>query len=106
MRMELQTAYLAEHLKEDEKIELLYQYERDKNIRRGRMTVLPGNRTEDGRLHHFILGFEPFQTKNENSAVEKMRLNRYYEQLKQSIVENGNYAEALCRRRMRFIRLI
>ena len=29
MRMELQTAYLAEHLKEDEKIELLYQYERD-----------------------------------------------------------------------------
>lgn len=95
MRMELQTAYLAEHLKEDEKIELLYQYERDKNIRRGRMTVLPGNRTEDGRLHHFILGFEPFQTKNENSAVEKMRLNRYYEQLKQSIVENGNYAEAL-----------
>ena len=25
MRMELQTAYLAEHLKEDEKIELLYQ---------------------------------------------------------------------------------
>ena len=59
------------------------------------MTVLPGNRTEDGRLHHFILGFEPFQTKNENSAVEKMRLNRYYEQLKQSIVENGNYAEAL-----------
>ena len=95
MRMELQTAYLAEHLKEDEKIELLYQYERDKNIRRGRMTVLPGNRTEDGRLHHFILGFEPFQTKNENSAVEKMCLNRYYEQLKQSIVENGNYAEAL-----------
>lgn len=95
MRMELQTVYLAEHLKEDEKIELLYQYERDKNIRRGRMTVLPGNRTEDGRLHHFILGFEPFQTKNENSAVEKMRLNRYYEQLKQSIVENGNYAEAL-----------
>ena len=95
MRMELQTAYLAEHLKEDEKIELLYQYERDKHIRRGRMTVLPGNRTEDGRLHHFILGFEPFQTKNENSAVEKMRLNRYYEQLKQSIVENGNYAEAL-----------
>ena len=59
------------------------------------MTVLPGNRTEDGRLHHFILGFEPFQTKNENSAVEKTRLNRYYEQLKQSIVENGNYAEAL-----------
>ena len=32
---------------------------------------------------------------NENTADEKTRLNRYYEQLKQSIVENENYAEAL-----------
>ena len=96
MRSELQTSYLAEHLKEEDgKVELLYQYEKDKNIRRGRMTVLPGNRTEDGRLHHFILGFEAFQNKNESSADEKARLDRYYEQLKQSIVENGNYAEAL-----------
>lgn len=53
------------------------------------------NNTEDGRLHHFILGFEPFQNKNENTADERTRLNRYYEQLKQSIVENENYAEAL-----------
>ena len=33
--------------------------------------------------------------KNENTSDEKTRLNRYYEQLKQSIVENENYAEAL-----------
>ena len=59
------------------------------------MTALFVNNTEDGRLHHFILGFEPFQNKNENIADEKTRLNRYYEQLKQSIVENENYAEAL-----------
>ena len=59
------------------------------------MTALFVNNTEDGRLHHFILGFEPFQNKNENTADEKTRLNRYYEQLKQSIVENENYAEAL-----------
>ena len=59
------------------------------------MTALFVNNTEDGRLHHFILGFEPFQNKNENTSDEKTRLNRYYEQLKQSIVENENYAEAL-----------
>lgn len=65
------------------------------SICRGRMTALFVNNTEDGRLHHFILGFEPFQNKNENTADERTRLNRYYEQLKQSIVENENYAEAL-----------
>lgn len=96
MRNELQIPYLAEHLKEKgQKIELSYQYERDNSIHRGKMTALFVNVTEDGRLHHFILGFEPFQNKNENTADEKARLDRYYEQLKQSIVENGNYAEAL-----------
>ena len=96
MRNELQISYLAEQLGDKgEKIELPYQYRRENSIRRGRMTVLFVNKTEDGRLHHFILGFEPFQNKNENTADERTRLNRYYEQLKQSIVENKNYAEAL-----------
>ena len=96
MRNELQISYLAEQLGDKgEKIELPYQYRKENSIRRGRMTVLFVNKTEDGRLHHFILGFEPFQNKNENTADEKTRLNRYYEQLKQSIVENKNYAEAL-----------
>ena len=96
MRNELQISYLAEQLGDKgEKIELPYQYRKENSIRRGRMTVLFVNKTEDDRLHHFILGFEPFQNKNENTADEKTRLNRYYEQLKQSIVENENYAEAL-----------
>nr|WP_295256341.1 ATP-binding protein [uncultured Blautia sp.] len=96
MRNELQIPYLAEQLgAKGERIELPYQYRRENSIHRGRMTVLFVNKTEDGRLHHFILGFEPFQNKNENTADEKARLNRYYEQLKQSIVENENYAEAL-----------
>ena len=96
MRNELQISYVAEHLKDKEaKLELSYQYQRENTVYRGRMTALFVNKTEDGRLHHFILGFEPFQNKNENSADEKARLNRYYEQLKQSIVENENYAEAL-----------
>ena len=96
MRKKLQISYLAEQIKDKgEKLELPYQYRKEDSICRGRMTALFVNKTEDGRLHHFILGFEPFQNKNENTADEKARLNRYYEQLKQSIVENKNYAEAL-----------
>ena len=53
------------------------------------------NNTEDGRLHHFIFGFEPFHDKNQVSANEKVQLTRYYEQMKQSILENGNYVDAL-----------
>ena len=96
MRKELQISYLAEQITDKgEKLEFLYQYRKENSICRGRMTALFVNNTEDGRLHHFILGFEPFQNKNENTADEKTRLNRYYEQLKQSIAENENYAEAL-----------
>ena len=96
MRKKLQISYLAEQIKDKgEKLELPYQYRKEDSICRGRMTALFVNNTEDGRLHHFILGFEPFQNKNENTSDEKTRLNRYYEQLKQSIVENENYAEAL-----------
>lgn len=50
---------------------------------------------EDGRLHHFALGFEDFQNCEEKAVSEKVRLTRYYEQLRQSIVENSNYADAL-----------
>ena len=96
MRKKLQISYLAEQIKDKgEKLELPYQYRKEDSICRGRMTALFVNNTEDGRLHHFILGFEPFQNKNENTADERTRLNRYYEHLKQSIVENENYAEAL-----------
>lgn len=33
--------------------------------------------------------------KNQVSANEKVQLTRYYEQMKQSILENGNYVDAL-----------
>ena len=96
LRMQLQIEYLSEHLTKDSgKFEIPYQYHYGENVYRGRMTLLYLNGTEDGRLHHFILGFETFQNQNETEENEKRRLTRYYEQLRQSIVENGNYAEAL-----------
>ena len=73
MRKKLQISYLAEQIKDKgEKLELPYQYRKEDSICRGRMTALFVNNTEDGRLHHFILGFEPFQNKNENTSDEKL----------------------------------
>ena len=77
------------------KLEFPYQCTDGERVRRGRMTLLFLNNTQDGRLHHFIFGFEPFHDKNQVSANEKVQLTRYYEQMKQSILENSNYIEAL-----------
>lgn len=96
MRSKLQISCLAGLLKDKEaKAEISYQYEKDGQNCYGRMTALLVNKTDDGRLHHFVLGFEPFQNKDEKVVDERTRLARYYEQLKQSIAENANFAEAL-----------
>ena len=96
LRKLLQIEYLQKHLTETAgKLEIPYHYEDNEGVHRGRMTVLYLDETEDGRLHHFALGFEAFQNSDENTANEQQSLTRYYEQLRQSIVENGNYAEAL-----------
>ena len=58
---------------------------------RGRMTVvfIDG---DGGVLHHFVLGFEPFAAAGAN---ERHQLSRYYDQMRQSILENSNYIDAL-----------
>lgn len=50
---------------------------------------------EDGGLHHFLMGFERFRSDEEAARNEKEQLDQYYEQMKQSIIENSHYAEAL-----------
>lgn len=50
---------------------------------------------EDGGLHHFLMGFERFRSNGEAARNEKEQLDQYYEQMKQSIIENSHYAEAL-----------
>lgn len=60
---------------------------------RGRITVLYLDSTEAGALHHFVIALEPF---SDGTASEKQQLSRYYDQLKQSILENsGGYVDAL-----------
>ena len=53
------------------------------------------NHAPDGRLHHFILGFEPFRDRKEVAQNEKLQLTRYYDQVKHSLMENGDYVDAL-----------
>ncbi|MDO5791423.1 MAG: ATP-binding protein [Coriobacteriia bacterium] len=60
---------------------------------RGRITVLYLDGIEEGALHHFVVALEPF---SDGSASEKQQLSRYYDQLRQSILENsGGYVDAL-----------
>ena len=59
----------------------------------GRVTVLHLDDTEEGALHHFVVALEPF---SDGTASEKQQLSRYYDQLRQSILENsGGYVDAL-----------
>ena len=68
-------------------LEILYR----RHDHRGRITAvfLDG---EDGALHHFALGFDPFSPE---STSEKHQLSRYYDQMRQSLLENSNYIDAL-----------
>ena len=94
----LQLPYLGEALSvQENKLELLYSGAEQEHgeKRHGRITILFGNNTKDGRLHHFILGFEVFHEVTNTAADEKMQLMQYYDQMKQSILENGKYVDAL-----------
>ena len=64
-----------------------------------RLTLIPVDRNDDGTLHHFLLAFETIRTAADGQALApidaKEQLTLYYEQLKQSILENDSYVDAL-----------
>ena len=60
---------------------------------KGKIIVVYLDSDEYGNLHHFVLGFKMYSDTIEMD--EKKQLMRYYDQLKQSILENANYIEAL-----------
>lgn len=94
----LQLSNLKQNLSEQQrKIELAYhgaEHAGDQE-QHGRITILFVNETEDQRLHHFILGFDVYHDVNNGASNEKMQLTQYYDQMKQSILENGKYVDAL-----------
>lgn len=59
------------------------------------MTFLRLDDMAAGKLHHFIVGFEVFHDMEQVLEDERLHLEQYYEQMKQSILENSNYIEAL-----------
>ena len=86
---------LSEKKEESAKYELPYCRKNGKEIQRGRMTFLRLDDPAAGKLHHFIVGFEVFHDMKQVLEDERLHLEQYYEQMKQSILENSNYVEAL-----------
>lgn len=92
----LQISHLKEGLTEKHQvIEYPYFNEKEEKTLRGKITILFLDESENGNLHHFIVGFEVYQDREKPVTNEKKQLMQYYEQMTQSILENGNYIEAL-----------
>ncbi len=60
-----------------------------------RLTLIPVDWDTDGKLHHFLLAFESIRKTSTDQIDAKEQLTLYYEQLKQSVLENDSYVDAL-----------
>lgn len=60
----------------------------------GRLTAIFVDADPDGTLHHFLLAFETIDSVQPETDA-KQQLTQYYEQLKQSILENDSYVDAM-----------
>ena len=95
-RTQLQYSYLNQELRKDgDRIVIPFRKSADGSLLQGRITILFCDRAADDRLHHFILGIEEIFDSSEAAENERVQLTRYYEQMKQSILENGNYVDAM-----------
>ena len=72
-----------------------YQYDMQEEGFYKRMTLIPVDWDEDKKLHHFLLAFEIIRKGADNQTGAREQLQVYYEQLKQSIIENDSYVDAL-----------
>lgn len=73
--------------------EIPYYHQLNNTEMKGKIMAVYLDSDEYGNLHHFVLGFKMYSDTIEMD--EKKQLMRYYDQLKQSILENANYIEAL-----------
>lgn len=90
----LQLDHLNECLtKENPVLEISYCHQIKHTEVKGKMIAVYLDSDEKNHLHHFALGFKIYYDTIEMD--EKQQLMRYYDQLKQSILENANYIEAL-----------
>ena len=90
----LQLDYLNQKLtKENPVLEIPYCHQIKDTQVKGKIIAVYLDGDEKNNLHHFVLGFKIYYDTIEMD--EKQQLMRYYDQLKQSILENANYIEAL-----------
>lgn len=90
----LQLDHLNECLtKENPVLEISYCHQIKHTEVKGKITAVYLDSDEKNCLHHFALGFKIYYDTIEMD--EKQQLMRYYDQLKQSILENDHYIEAL-----------
>ena len=71
------------------------QYHADRQGIYNRLTLLPVDFDKEGNLHHFLLAFETIRKSTQGRIDAKEQLTLYYEQLKQSILENDSYVDAM-----------
>lgn len=96
MLEKLQLSYIREKISSNcRQMQLPYRKIKDGRILKGRITVLFCDESKENGLQHFILGVDVFYERSPVMADEKLQLSKYYEQLKKSVLENGNYVEAL-----------
>ena len=79
--------------KENPVLEISYCHQIKHTEVKGKIIAVYLDSDEKNHLHHFALGFKIYYDTIEMD--EKQQLMRYYDQLKQSILENDHYIEAL-----------
>ena len=90
----LKISYLCEKMRtKDDIMELKYDVNEQDSY--SRLTFIPVDWDKTGMLHHFLLAFETIRQGAGSHADAKEQLTSYYEQLKQSILENDSYVDAL-----------
>ena len=90
----LKISYLCEKMRTKEDVmELKYDVNEQESY--SRLTFIPVDWEKTGMLHHFLLAFETICQGAGSHADAKEQLTIYYEQLKQSILENDSYVDAL-----------
>ena len=90
----LNVSSLNKHVtKENPVFEIPYCHRVNHTELKGKIIAVYLDSDEYGNLHHFVLGFKMYS--NTVEMDEKKQLMRYYDQLKQSVLENANYIEAL-----------
>ena len=90
----LQISFLYQNMHTEKDVQEL-QYNTCEQGMYNRLTLIPVDWDTDGKLHHFLLAFEIIRKSSESQIDAKEQLKLYYEQLKQSILENDSYVDAL-----------